>query len=137
MSEGVELFESIYDKMQGSTNQTQKEKLETDLKTQIKKLQRLRDQIKTWVASNDIKDKSALLDNRKLIETVSACAARFHVRSTLYHGGVWMIQPDRRAFAKWWVRLANDIILICFLFGSRVRFHAYSKWRSSKLVRKR
>lgn len=76
MSEGVELFESIYDKMQSSTNQTQKEKLETDLKTQIKKLQRLRDQIKTWVASNDIKDKSALLDNRKLIETVSAVFPR-------------------------------------------------------------
>ena len=56
--------------MQASTNQTQKEKLETDLKTQIKKLQRLRDQIKTWVASNDIKDKTQLLDNRKLIETV-------------------------------------------------------------------
>ena len=72
VGEGVELFESIYDKMQASTNQTQKEKLETDLKTQIKKLQRLRDQIKTWVASNDIKDKSALLDNRKLIETVSS-----------------------------------------------------------------
>ena len=72
VSEGVELFESIYDKMQASTNQTQKEKLETDLKTQIKKLQRLREQIKTWVASNDIKDKSALLDNRKLIETVSS-----------------------------------------------------------------
>lgn len=58
--------------MQSSTNQTQKEKLETDLKTQIKKLQRLRDQIKTWVASNDIKDKSILLDNRRLIETVRA-----------------------------------------------------------------
>lgn len=70
VAEGVELFESIYDKMQASTNQTQKEKLELDLKTQIKKLQRLRDQIKTWVASNDIKDKSALLDNRRLIETV-------------------------------------------------------------------
>ena len=70
VSEGVELFESIYDKMQASTNQTQKEKLETDLKTQIKKLQRLRDQIKTWVASNDIKDKTVLLENRRLIETV-------------------------------------------------------------------
>jgi hypothetical protein len=57
--------------MQNSTNQTQKEKLETDLKTQIKKLQRLRDQIKAWVANNDIKDKTSLLDNRKLIETVS------------------------------------------------------------------
>ncbi|KAF8803762.1 hypothetical protein BYT27DRAFT_7195102 [Phlegmacium glaucopus] len=69
VAEGVELFESIYDKMQASTNQTQKEKSELDLKTQIKKLQRLRDQIKTWVASNDIKDKSALLENRRLIET--------------------------------------------------------------------
>ena len=71
VAEGVELFEGIYEKMQSSTNQTQKEKLETDLKTQIKKLQRLRDQIKTWAASNDIKDKSQLQDNRKLIETVS------------------------------------------------------------------
>lgn len=70
VTEGVELFESIYDKMQSSTNQTQKEKLETDLKTQIKKLQRMRDQIKAWVASNDIKDKSQLLEYRKLIETV-------------------------------------------------------------------
>lgn len=70
VTEGVELFESIYDKMQSSTNQTQKEKLETDLKTQIKKLQRMRDQIKSWVASNDIKDKSQLLEYRKLIETV-------------------------------------------------------------------
>ena len=57
--------------MRNSTNQTQKERLETDLKTQIKKLQRLRDQIKAWVANNDIKDKTTLLDNRKLIETVS------------------------------------------------------------------
>ncbi|EDR02278.1 uncharacterized protein LACBIDRAFT_332437 [Laccaria bicolor S238N-H82] len=69
VGEGVELFEGIYEKMQASTNQTQKEKQELDLKTQIKKLQRLRDQIKTWVASNDIKDKSQLLENRRLIET--------------------------------------------------------------------
>jgi hypothetical protein len=63
--------------MQASTNQTQKEKLELDLKTQIKKLQRLRDQIKTWVASNDIKDKSQLLENRRLIETVSPMLCTF------------------------------------------------------------
>ncbi|KAJ3810092.1 Not1 N-terminal domain, CCR4-Not complex component-domain-containing protein [Lentinula lateritia] len=69
VGEGVEYFESVYDKMQASSNQTQKEKLELDLKTQIKKLQRMRDQIKTWYASNDIKDKSALVENRKLIET--------------------------------------------------------------------
>merc|ERR1719244_808214 len=33
------------------------------------KLQRLRDQIKTWLASGEIKDKSTLMENRKLIET--------------------------------------------------------------------
>ena len=89
VAEGVELFESIYDKMQASTNQTQKEKLETDLKTQIKKLQRLRDQIKTWVASNDIKDKTALLENRRLIETV--CIAHMHLSRPphLLGGGVY------------------------------------------------
>ena len=32
-------------------------------------MQRLRDQIKTWLASGEIKDKSTLMDNRKLIET--------------------------------------------------------------------
>ncbi|KDE09269.1 hypothetical protein MVLG_00587 [Microbotryum lychnidis-dioicae p1A1 Lamole] len=69
VSEGVEIFEGIFDKIQTSTNQTQKEKLEVDLKSQIKKLQRLRDQIKTWMTSNDIKDKQPLIDNRKLIET--------------------------------------------------------------------
>ncbi|PCH41617.1 hypothetical protein WOLCODRAFT_143676 [Wolfiporia cocos MD-104 SS10] len=88
VAEGVELFESIYDKMQASTNQTQKEKLETDLKTQIKKLQRLRDQIKTWVASNDIKDKTALLENRRLIET--------RVSSISYTGlHVWATQMEK------------------------------------------
>ena len=44
--------------------------MESDLKTMIKKLQRLRDQIKTWLQSNEIKDKKALMDNRRLIETV-------------------------------------------------------------------
>ena len=83
VSEGVEFFESIYDKMQTSTNQTQKEKLELDLKTQIKKLQRLRDQIKTWVASNDIKDKSQLLENRRLIETVSLVVIQLRVARIL------------------------------------------------------
>ncbi|KAI9743911.1 MAG: general negative regulator of transcription subunit 5 [Claussenomyces sp. TS43310] len=69
VSEGVAEFESIYEKIEQSTNAAQKEKLEDNLKREIKKLQRLRDQIKTWAASNDIKDKSPLLENRKLIET--------------------------------------------------------------------
>jgi CCR4-NOT transcription complex subunit 3 len=76
--------------MQAATNMTQKEKLELDLKTQIKKLQRLRDQIKTWVASNDIKDKSQLLDNRRLIETVSAGQACVFAYITQRDAFAWL-----------------------------------------------
>ena len=72
VAEGVELFDGLYDKLQTSPNPGHKEKLESDLKTQIKKLQRLRDQIKTWLQSSDIKDKKPLLDHRRLIETVRA-----------------------------------------------------------------
>lgn len=73
VTEGVETFEDIWQKINdlqvhGAPNSNQKEKYEADLKKEIKKLQRLRDQIKTWVASSEIKDKRQLLDNRKLIE---------------------------------------------------------------------
>ena len=49
----------VYD----TDNVNQKEKFEADLKKEIKKLQRYRDQIKTWIQSSEIKDKkvSALL----------------------------------------------------------------------------
>lgn len=66
---GVEVFEATFDKLNYATNTTQKDKLENDLKTQIKKLQRMRDQIKAWLGNGDIKDKTALLENRRLIET--------------------------------------------------------------------
>lgn len=70
VAEGVAEFEGIYEKIEQSNNPAQKEKLEDNLKREIKKLQRLRDQIKTWAASNDIKDKAPLLEQRRLIETV-------------------------------------------------------------------
>ncbi|RYO90786.1 hypothetical protein DL764_008389 [Monosporascus ibericus] len=69
VDEGVQEFEAIYEKIEQSNNVSQKEKLEDNLKREIKKLQRLRDQIKTWAASNDIKDKAPLMEKRKLIET--------------------------------------------------------------------
>lgn len=94
VTEGVETFEDIWQKVHNATNSNQKvviylaepfhktigiegtfscvlqEKYEADLKKEIKKLQRLRDQIKSWIASAEIKDKTSLLDNRRLIETV-------------------------------------------------------------------
>ncbi|KAJ9118107.1 hypothetical protein QFC22_004006 [Naganishia vaughanmartiniae] len=69
VQEGVQVFDDMYDKFMLSTNTTQKDKLETDLKTQIKKLQRMRDQVKSWQTSNDIKDKGPLDQTRKVIET--------------------------------------------------------------------
>lgn len=69
VTEGVEKFEETWSKVHNANNQNQKEKYEEDLKKEIKKLQRLRDQIKSWLTSGEIKDKSVLLDNRKLIET--------------------------------------------------------------------
>ncbi|XPS95527.1 general negative regulator of transcription subunit 5 [Ascochyta lentis] len=69
VAEGVATFESIYDKIIQTSNPSQKEKLEDQLKKEIKKLQRSRDQIKTWAAMSEIKDKKPLLDHRKLIET--------------------------------------------------------------------
>lgn len=39
-----------------------------ELKKEIKKLQRLRDQIKGWITSSEIKDKTVLWNNRKLVE---------------------------------------------------------------------
>jgi CCR4-NOT transcription complex subunit 3 len=71
VAEGVQAFESIYEKIHQTTNPAQKEKLEDQLKKEIKKLQRDRDRIKAWAASNEIKDKKALVEHRKLIETVS------------------------------------------------------------------
>ncbi|KAB7493796.1 CCR4-NOT transcription complex subunit 3 [Armadillidium nasatum] len=69
VAEGVEQFEDIWKKVHNATNSNQKEKYEADLKKEIKKLQRLRDQIKSWLQSGEIKDKTQLLENRKLIET--------------------------------------------------------------------
>lgn len=77
VAEGVAEFDAIYEKIEQSNNTAQKEKLEDNLKREIKKLQRLRDQIKTWAASNDIKDKAPLLEHRKLIETVCTRAREF------------------------------------------------------------
>jgi CCR4-NOT transcription complex subunit 3 len=69
VEEGVELFDEIWEKVYSARDPAHKEKHEQDLKKEIKKLQRHRDQIKTWLTSNDIKDKKQLSDARKLIET--------------------------------------------------------------------
>merc|ERR1712238_473855 len=69
VDEGVDWFDEIWEKVYSAEQQNQKEKYEIDLKKEIKKLQRLRDQIKTWIGSSDVKDKDSLIHARRLIET--------------------------------------------------------------------
>jgi CCR4-NOT transcription complex subunit 3 len=54
--------------MNEASSDNQRDKLQDDLKKEIKKLQRLREQVKTWQSSSDIKDKEKLNQYRKLIE---------------------------------------------------------------------
>ncbi|KOG96369.1 proteinral negative regulator of transcription subunit 5 [Saccharomyces pastorianus] len=71
VKEGVEDFDDIYEKFQSTdpSNSSHREKLESDLKREIKKLQKHRDQIKTWLSKEDVKDKqNVLMTNRRLIE---------------------------------------------------------------------
>jgi CCR4-NOT transcription complex subunit 3 len=70
VSEGIQTFEGIYEKIRQATNPTQRDKLEDHLKREIKKLQRFRDQIKSWAAGNEVKDKAPLMEQRKAIEVV-------------------------------------------------------------------
>ena len=77
--------------MYNAPTQNQKEKYEADLKKEIKKLQRYRDQIKTWMtySDKDVKDKKALMDARKTIERVCLLRAfESHTYIIVAHGKV-------------------------------------------------
>jgi CCR4-NOT transcription complex subunit 3 len=104
VNEGVLAFDAIYDKVQDATNQSQKEKLEQDLKREIKKLQRLRDQIKTWMGNNEIKDKKALTEQRRLIETemerFKACEKEMKTKAYSKEGLTNSTKLDPRAKEK-------------------------------------
>lgn len=76
VNEGILEFSSIWDKLHKTDNEHIKDKLETDLKKEIKKLQRFREQIKTWQQSSEIKDRKvdlsyegSLMEARKQIES--------------------------------------------------------------------
>ncbi len=69
--QGISVLEGLEVKLQSSFNQSQKEKIELEMKKEIKKLQRLREWFKASVNNPDIKDKTKLLEARKRIENVS------------------------------------------------------------------
>ena len=67
--EGNDEFDETLEKVRAATNQNQKEKQEAELKKEIKKLQKYRDQVKAWTASSEIKNKGPLQDARMAIES--------------------------------------------------------------------
>ena len=66
VEEGVELYDTVFEKVYSASTQTQKEKFEGDLKKEIKRLQRYRDQIKSWISNSDVKQKQPLMDARRV-----------------------------------------------------------------------
>jgi CCR4-NOT transcription complex subunit 3 len=70
VNEGIEAFDAIWEKVYAAPNQTQREKQELELKKEIKKLQRLRETIRSWISGNEVKDKKKLSELRRIIEKV-------------------------------------------------------------------
>ncbi|KAL0225423.1 hypothetical protein RCL1_003335 [Eukaryota sp. TZLM3-RCL] len=70
VEEGAIEFEDIWARVHEAPTAAQREKHEAELKKTIKKLQRYRDQIRTWIGSSEIKDKRNLEEGRKRIEVL-------------------------------------------------------------------
>lgn len=74
--EGVDLFNYYFQRHEASSNDSQREKLEADLKKEIKKLQKFRDQIKTWQGNDSLETTIApqkLQEHRRLVEEAMEC----------------------------------------------------------------
>ena len=72
VTKGVDKFDDTLEKVHNASKRKRKEKYVEDLKKKIKKLQPLQNQIKTWIATAEIKDKSVLVEKLKLIDYVIA-----------------------------------------------------------------
>ena len=68
VTEGISLFDDIWEKLHNASATNLKERLQADLKSETKKLQRMREQIKTWQGMSDIRDKRQIDEARRNIE---------------------------------------------------------------------
>lgn len=72
----MDLFNYYFQRHEASSNDSQREKLEADLKKEIKKLQKFRDQIKTWQGNDSLETTIApqkLQEHRRLVEEAMEC----------------------------------------------------------------
>jgi CCR4-NOT transcriptional regulation complex NOT5 subunit len=72
--------------------QNLKEKYEIDLKKEIKKLQRLRDQIKTWISSSEVKEKEDLMEARKVSGEPTGCFCFFVFLKLINYISLFILQ---------------------------------------------
>jgi len=68
VQEGLDEYDKIWDLMEEASTLNQKEKHEDDLKKEIKRLQRYRELMKTWISNDAYKDKTALKNFKREIE---------------------------------------------------------------------
>ena len=124
-------------------NQNQKEKFESELKSQIKKLQRFRDDIKTWITNSDIKDKKPLTDARKLIETemerFKVCEKEFKTKAFSKEGLSQAPKEDpkerERQKARDWIGSCLEKLGEQVVVGYFVRGHVLGKFKKINLPR--
>lgn len=66
--EGLEEFDTTFEQMTMTENQNTRDKYESNLKAELKKLQKYREQIKSWIGNSDVKDTSELMESKRDIE---------------------------------------------------------------------
>jgi len=122
-------------------NANQKEKFEAELKSQIKKLQRYRDDIKTWITNSDIKDKRPLTDARKQIETemerFKVCEKEFKTKAFSKEGLSQAPKEDpkekeRNKVRKWIASCLSKISEQVDVYEAEIESTANDKKKKSK-----
>ncbi|ETN99801.1 hypothetical protein RFI_37666 [Reticulomyxa filosa] len=68
VQEGLDEYDKIWDRVEDASTINQKEKHEGDLKKEIKRLQRYRELIKSWISNDAYKDKTILKNAKRQIE---------------------------------------------------------------------
>ena len=74
--EGLEIFEDYWSKFHNAPSDNLRDKYELELKREIKKLQRFREQIKGWMLDSNVKEQDPLVEARHQIEEVSQVLVR-------------------------------------------------------------
>jgi len=67
--EGFEVFQNLWDKVEKANDHSSKQRWTAELKKELKKLQRMRDQIKAWLSNGVIKDTKDMEYHKSEIES--------------------------------------------------------------------